>query len=116
MSGLASIMGDVSWWTIGLVGGGALVVLAGLGMLVMRLPRLAPAEQAFVLLALRLGLGRRQRDALRRAARVAGVQPVALVLSPSALEFASARWQMANPQAGDGTLMRDLRRRLFPAA
>lgn len=56
--------------------------------------RLAPAEQAFIAVSVRMGVGRRARAVLRQMAADSGVAPVALLLSPTAFEAASANMKM----------------------
>ncbi len=82
--------------------------LASLGLLVMALGaaialrawlRLAPAEQAFIAISLRMGVGQRGRAVLRQMAADSGVAPVALLLSPTAFETASAHMKSSDPRS-----------------
>ncbi len=62
---------------------GAVVTLAGAGLGVRAWRRLGPADQAFLAVCLRMGIGGRGRSLLRRMAADSGVAPVSLLLSPS---------------------------------
>ncbi|MFN0012424.1 MAG: hypothetical protein ACKVS8_12365 [Phycisphaerales bacterium] len=84
-----------------LAAGGAGTVVLGLVLALRAWRALPAAEQAFLAMSLRLGLGRRQRAALRRMAADSGVAPVALLLSPTAFNHACASVAAAGGPAGE---------------
>ena len=69
---------------------GLMVMALGAAIALREWLRLAPAEQAFIAISVRMGVGRRARSVLRQMAADSGVAPVALLLSPTAFETASA--------------------------
>ncbi len=94
------------WLAIALISAGVLVVLGGL--LAFRISRIDPAEKAFRLLAFRLGLGRRERAAVRRLAdTIQESKPVVLLVCGDALERAISR---LTPGAGPGLDAKVIRR------
>ena len=78
---------------------GLMVMALGAAIAVRAWLRLAPAEQAFIAISLRMGVGQRGRAVLRQMAADSGVAPVALLLSPTAFETASAHMKSGDPRS-----------------
>lgn len=91
---------------------GAVVMAVGVALALRAWLKLAPAEQAFIALSLRMGLGRRSRSVLRQMAADSGIAPVALLLSPTAFDTASASVKTSDERSA--RLVQRLRARVAP--